>query len=47
MAYVYDPANNSSELVIIDAADFAGEPVARIRLPRRVPYGFHGNWISS
>ena len=47
MAYNYDPANNSSELVIIDAADFAGEPVARIRLPRRVPYGFHGNWISS
>jgi len=47
MAYVYDPARNTSELVIIDAADFAGEPVARIQLPRRIPYGFHGNWISS
>ncbi len=45
MAYVYDPARNSSDLVIIDAADFSGDPVARIRLPRRVPYGFHGNWI--
>ena len=46
LAYVYDPARDSSELVILDAADFGAEPVARIRLPRRVPYGFHGNWIS-
>ena len=47
LAYVYDPARNSSELVILEAADIAAEPVARIQLPRRVPYGFHGNWISS
>ncbi len=46
LAYVYDPARDSSELVILDAADFGAEPVARIQLPRRVPYGFHGNWIS-
>ncbi|HPY23371.1 MAG TPA: carotenoid oxygenase family protein [Mycobacterium sp.] len=45
LAYVYEPTRDSSDLVIIDAADFSGEPVARIRLPRRVPYGFHGNWI--
>jgi carotenoid cleavage dioxygenase len=45
LAYVYDDALNSSDLVILDAADFGGEPVARIRLPRRVPNGFHGNWI--
>ena len=45
LCYVYDPARNSSDLVILDAADIAGAPVARIRLPRRVPYGFHGNWI--
>lgn len=45
LAYVYDPARDGSDLVIIDAADFSGDPVARIRLPRRVPYGFHGNWI--
>ncbi|HEY1841372.1 MAG TPA: carotenoid oxygenase family protein [Mycobacterium sp.] len=46
LTYVYDPATDSSDLVVIDAADFAGEPVARIRMPRRVPHGFHGNWIS-
>lgn len=45
LAYVYDAARDGSDLVILDASDFAGKPVARIQLPRRVPYGFHGNWI--
>ena len=45
LTYVYDPMTDGSDLVIIDASDFEGEPVARIRLPRRVPHGFHGNWI--
>jgi carotenoid cleavage dioxygenase len=31
--------------VILDAARFAARPVARIRLPQRVPFGFHGAWI--
>jgi carotenoid cleavage dioxygenase len=47
LGYVYDPERNGSDLVILDAADFSGEPVARIVLPQRVPYGFHGNWISA
>ena len=46
LGYVYDPERNGSELVILDASDFAGDPVARIALPQRVPYGFHGNWIT-
>jgi carotenoid cleavage dioxygenase len=46
LGYVYDPARDGSDLVIIDASDFAAQPVARIKLPQRVPYGFHGNWIS-
>ncbi len=45
LGYVYDPARDGSDLVIIDAADFAAQPIARIKLPQRVPYGFHGNWI--
>jgi len=47
LAYVFDPVRNSSDLVILDAGDISGEPVARIKLPRRVPYGFHGNWIGA
>ncbi|MGV0790513.1 carotenoid oxygenase family protein [Mycolicibacterium sp. XJ1819] len=47
LAYVYDPVRDGSDLVIIDASDFAGPPVARIGLPQRVPYGFHGNWLPS
>ncbi len=46
LGYVYDPARDGSDLVIIDASDFAGSPVARIKLPQRVPFGFHGNWIA-
>lgn len=47
LAYVYDRVRDGSDLVILDAADFSGDPVARVQLPQRVPYGFHGNWISA
>jgi len=46
MAYVYDEKKDSSDVVILNAQDFEGEPVATIALPRRVPYGFHGNWVA-
>ncbi|WP_041783479.1 carotenoid oxygenase family protein [Mycolicibacterium chubuense] len=46
LAYVYDPVRDGSDLVIIDASEFSAPPVARIALPQRVPYGFHGNWIA-
>jgi carotenoid cleavage dioxygenase len=45
MTYVYDGARDGSDLVILDAADFTGKPVATISLPQRVPFGFHGSWI--
>lgn len=45
MAYVYDAPSNGSEVVILHAQDFGGKPVARIHLPQRVPFGFHGNWV--
>lgn len=46
LGYVYDAERDGSDLVILDASDFAGGPVATIHLPQRVPYGFHGNWIA-
>ncbi len=46
LSYVYDPVRDGSDLVILDASNFGGPPVATIALPRRVPFGFHGNWVS-
>ena len=43
--YVFDRTTASTELRIVDARAMGSEPVARIRLPRRVPFGFHGNWM--
>jgi carotenoid cleavage oxygenase len=45
LSYVYDGATRRSDVVILHAQDFAGEPVATIHLPDRVPFGFHGNWV--
>ena len=47
MGYVYDMAEDSSDLVVLDAKAPTREPVARIHMPRRVPHGFHGSWIRS
>ncbi|HEV7862415.1 MAG TPA: carotenoid oxygenase family protein [Acidimicrobiia bacterium] len=45
LAYVYDAGADGSDLVILDASDFAASPVATVALPRRVPFGFHGSWV--
>ena len=45
MALAHDRDTDRGELVVW-AADAPGEdPVARIPLPVRVPFGFHGSWI--
>lgn len=46
MGYVIDKASDTTELVILDAADMAAEPVARVHIPHRIPPGFHGNWMA-
>jgi carotenoid cleavage dioxygenase-like enzyme len=45
MSYVYDATTDRSDIVILDAGDFGGAPVATVHLPVRVPFGFHGSWI--
>jgi carotenoid cleavage dioxygenase-like enzyme len=45
LTFVFDQAKDTSDLVIIDACDVSAPPVASIALPRRVPFGFHGNWL--
>jgi carotenoid cleavage dioxygenase len=46
MAFAHDLDGGRTDLVILAAQDFGGEPVARIHLPVRVPLGFHGSWIA-
>jgi carotenoid cleavage dioxygenase-like enzyme len=45
MAFVHNPERGASDLLILAAQDFLGDPVATIHLPARVPLGFHGSWI--
>lgn len=45
MTYLHDENTGRSELVVLDASRFEAPPVARVALPQRVPYGFHGSWI--
>jgi carotenoid cleavage dioxygenase len=45
LSVVYDEARDASDLIVVDATDFSGPPVATVRLPQRVPFGFHGSWI--
>lgn len=44
MTYVSDRREGTSELVILDARDVSAGPVARVKVPRRVPIGFHAQW---
>jgi carotenoid cleavage dioxygenase-like enzyme len=43
--FVWDENEQQSECLIIDAQAFEGEAVARIRIPYRVPFGFHAGWV--
>ncbi len=42
---IYDDRRDVSELVVLAASDIAAGPIATVRLPRRVPFGFHANWF--
>jgi len=46
LSFVYDAATDTSDLLIADASHFDAAPVARVKIPRRVPFGFHGSWIA-
>jgi len=37
---------SASQLLVLDATDLAGQPVAAVELPRGVPAGFHGSWVA-
>ena len=45
MGLVVNVAEDTTDLVILDAAQFEAPPVATVHLPHRIPPGFHGNWF--
>ncbi len=47
LAFVADRTDGSTDVAVLDARDVAAGPIARVHLPRRVPFGFHVNWFSS
>lgn len=46
MAVVWRAAENRSDFVIFEALDVDKGPIAVARVPRRVPFGFHGSWVA-
>ena len=44
LAVIWRGAEQRSDLVVLRADAITDGPVATIRLPQRVPFGFHGNW---
>lgn len=45
ISFVHNERTNKSQVHIIDTRRFEGAPVAKITLPQRVPYGFHGTFV--
>lgn len=51
LTFIFNDKLKSSELVIYDArnlvpGDGSNCSLCRVSLPQRIPYGFHGNWVS-
>ncbi len=47
LTFVEDLATRTSTVEIVDARDVSGGSIASVELPRRVPFGFHGSWLSA
>lgn len=45
LTVVYRTRENRSDVVILDATRIQEEPLAIIKIPHRIPFGFHGNFI--
>ncbi|HEY1447725.1 MAG TPA: carotenoid oxygenase family protein [Caulobacteraceae bacterium] len=44
LSVVYRGGTDRSDLLVFDTSDITAGPIATAHVPRRVPFGFHGNW---
>ena len=44
LTLIFDGEHNRSDLVILDAQNITGKPVATLHLKHHVPYGLHGSF---
>ena len=45
LVVVYRTKEDRSDVVILDACRLDSEPIAVIKIPHRIPFGFHGNFV--
>jgi len=46
ITFLHDTPSNQSFFGIYDALTASSTPIAKVALPQRVPFGFHGLWLS-
>lgn len=45
LTVVYRAKENRSDVVILDAGNIEDKPLATIKIPHRIPFGFHGSFV--
>lgn len=46
VTFTTDAKDWSSHALVFDAQDITRGPICRVKIPHRVPLGFHANWVS-
>ena len=44
---VYYTDTDHTDVCVLDARDISAGPLARVRTPHRIPFGFHANWFAA
>jgi carotenoid cleavage dioxygenase len=47
LTLVLDPRARRTEVRVLDGGDLRAPPIARVLMPRVVPFGFHGSWVAA
>ena len=47
IVFVWNDQTQSQQLQVFDARDIGNGPVARIKMPNRIPPGFHACWMKA